>query len=60
LGEGWHNNHHHQPTATRQGFRWYQIDITYYLLRIAAALRIVSDIKEPSAASLNRNRTPKN
>jgi stearoyl-CoA desaturase (delta-9 desaturase) len=60
LGEGWHNNHHHQPTCTRQGFRWYQIDITYYLVRIAGALRIVTDIKEPSAAALARNRTTNN
>jgi stearoyl-CoA desaturase (delta-9 desaturase) len=57
LGEGWHNNHHHQPTCTRQGFRWYQIDITYYVLRLAGALRIITDIKEPSVAALNRNRT---
>ncbi len=30
LGEGWHNNHHQYPSATRQGFRWWEIDITYY------------------------------
>ena len=57
LGEGWHNNHHHQPACTRQGFRWYQIDVTYYLLRLAGALKIVSHIKEPSAAALARNRS---
>jgi stearoyl-CoA desaturase (delta-9 desaturase) len=32
LGEGWHNNHHHYMTACRQGIRWWEIDITYYVL----------------------------
>ena len=32
LGEGWHNNHHRYPAATRQGFFWWEIDVTYYLL----------------------------
>lgn len=33
LGEGWHNNHHHYPGAARQGFYWWEIDITYYVLK---------------------------
>ena len=33
-GEGWHNNHHRYPWAARQGFRWWQIDMTYYVLRV--------------------------
>jgi stearoyl-CoA desaturase (delta-9 desaturase) len=33
LGEGWHNNHHHYMHSTRQGFYWWEIDITYYLLK---------------------------
>jgi stearoyl-CoA desaturase (delta-9 desaturase) len=45
LGEGWHNNHHHYPAATRQGFYWWEIDLTYYLLRLMAALRIIWDLK---------------
>jgi stearoyl-CoA desaturase (delta-9 desaturase) len=52
FGEGWHNNHHHNPTSCRQGFRWYQIDITYVLLRAAGACRLVTDIRAPSTASL--------
>ena len=28
LGEGWHNNHHHYPASARQGFRWWEIDLT--------------------------------
>ena len=32
LGEGWHNNHHHYPASVRQGFYWWEIDITWYVL----------------------------
>ena len=47
LGEGWHNNHHHYQSSTRQGFRWWEIDITYYVLRGLAAVGIVWDLREP-------------
>ncbi len=36
LGEGWHNNHHRYQASTRNGFFWYEYDITYYLLRLMA------------------------
>jgi stearoyl-CoA desaturase (delta-9 desaturase) len=45
LGEGWHNNHHHYPSATRQGFYWWEIDITWYLLKLLSWLGIVWDLK---------------
>ncbi|HSV92476.1 MAG TPA: hypothetical protein VLH81_05350, partial [Desulfobacterales bacterium] len=41
LGEGWHNNHHHYAISARQGFFWWEIDPTYYALRLLAALGIV-------------------
>jgi stearoyl-CoA desaturase (delta-9 desaturase) len=41
LGEGWHNNHHHYPGSVRQGFLWWEYDVTYYVLRALAALGIV-------------------
>ncbi|EQD61005.1 Delta 9 acyl-lipid fatty acid desaturase, partial [mine drainage metagenome] len=28
FGEGWHNNHHRFPGTARQGFRWWEIDLT--------------------------------
>ncbi len=49
LGEGWHNNHHHFPSATPQGFRWWQIDITYYILKILSIFRVVWDLRLPPA-----------
>jgi stearoyl-CoA desaturase (Delta-9 desaturase) len=51
LGEGWHNNHHRYMTATRQGFYWWEIDITYYGLKVLSWLRIVHDLRPvPKAA----------
>ena len=53
LGEGWHNNHHHYPGAARQGFFWWEIDLTYYGLRLLAALGLISDLKLVPAAMLH-------
>jgi stearoyl-CoA desaturase (delta-9 desaturase) len=51
-GEGWHNNHHRYPSSARQGFRWWQIDPTYYGLRALAAVGIVRDLRRPPARVL--------
>jgi len=45
FGEGWHNNHHFFPGSARQGFVWWEIDITYYGLRALALAGIVRDLK---------------
>lgn len=47
LGEGWHNNHHRYQLSARQGFFWWEIDITYYVLLLLAAFGIVWDLKQP-------------
>jgi len=47
LGEGWHNNHHHYMASARQGFRWWEIDVSYYLLRGLAAVGLIWDVREP-------------
>ena len=47
MGEGWHNNHHHYMNSVRQGFFWWEIDATYYVLRTLAALGIVWDLNQP-------------
>ncbi len=46
MGEGWHNNHHFYMKSTRQGFFWWEIDPTYYVLRALQAVGIVWDIQE--------------
>ncbi len=50
LGEGWHNNHHAYQSATRQGFRWWEIDVTYYLLVMLSWFGIVWDLRSPPKA----------
>ncbi|MFZ0243863.1 MAG: acyl-CoA desaturase [Desulfobacterales bacterium] len=45
LGEGWHNNHHYYAVAARQGFYWWEIDVTYYALVLMAWLGIVRDLR---------------
>jgi stearoyl-CoA desaturase (Delta-9 desaturase) len=46
FGEGWHNNHHHYQSAARQGVVWWEIDVTYYVLRLLATLGIIWDVRE--------------
>ena len=45
LGEGWHNNHHRYQYSARQGFYWWEIDISYYTLKVLSWLGIVWDLK---------------
>jgi stearoyl-CoA desaturase (delta-9 desaturase) len=46
LGEGWHNNHHHFMSSVRQGIRWWEIDVTFYVLKALSYLRITRDLRE--------------
>jgi len=45
LGEGWHNNHHRFMGSTRQGFFWWEIDITYYCLKMMSWTGLIWDVK---------------
>ncbi len=45
LGEGWHNNHHFYAGSVRQGFYWWQIDISYYLLKLMSWCGLVWNLK---------------
>ncbi|MBI5320547.1 acyl-CoA desaturase [Bradyrhizobium sp.] len=47
MGEGWHNNHHAYQSSARQGFRWWEIDVTYYILMALSWLGIVWDVRMP-------------
>ena len=49
LGEGWHNNHHHYQRSERQGFYWWEIDVTHYLLRALSWTGLVWDLQGPPA-----------
>jgi stearoyl-CoA desaturase (delta-9 desaturase) len=56
LGEGWHNNHHHYAVSARQGFFWWEIDITYYILVFMSWLGIVRDLRPVPEHVRHRNR----
>ncbi|MFY0600600.1 MAG: acyl-CoA desaturase [Cyclobacteriaceae bacterium] len=57
LGEGWHNNHHYYEVAARQGFFWWEIDITYYILRTFAFFGLIWDMKEvPDHIKYSKNK----
>lgn len=57
FGEGWHNNHHRYPGSARQGFHWWEIDLTYYGLRALAALRLIRDLR-PVPEAIRRSNAP--
>ncbi len=45
LGEGWHNNHHYYMSSVRQGIRWWEIDITFYVLKVMSWMGIARDLR---------------
>jgi stearoyl-CoA desaturase (delta-9 desaturase) len=47
MGEGWHNNHHAWQASVRQGFRWWEYDPTFWLLKLLSWLGVVWDLKAP-------------
>jgi len=47
MGEGWHNNHHAYQSSVRQGFRWWEVDPTFYVLKALSWARLVWNLKTP-------------
>jgi stearoyl-CoA desaturase (delta-9 desaturase) len=52
LGEGWHNNHHHYQSSANQGFFWWEIDISYSIIRLLSFLGLTWDLRKPGAKAL--------
>lgn len=57
LGEGWHNNHHHYQSSANQGFHWWEIDVSYCLIRALAFVGIVKGVRNVPDSKLNVGRT---
>ena len=57
LGEGWHNNHHAFPTSARHGLRWWQLDVSYLIIRAMALVGLARDIRIPSPERIAAKRT---
>lgn len=58
LGEGWHNNHHHYQRSERQGFFWWELDVTHVVLTGLSWLGLVSDLHGPPAHVLDDRAPP--
>lgn len=56
LGEGWHNNHHHKMSSTRQGVAWWELDVSYLILRVLASLGLVWDLQTHASLAEARSR----
>jgi stearoyl-CoA desaturase (Delta-9 desaturase) len=52
FGEGWHNNHHFYPSSARQGFRWWELDLTYYILRVFQLMGLIWEVRPVPAKVL--------
>lgn len=59
MGEGWHNSHHAFPTSARHGLQWWQIDVSYWIIRALAAVGLIWNVKVPTKeAQRNKLMTP--
>ncbi len=48
-GEGWHNNHHASPSCAAHGHRWWELDFSYFLIRILGKAGLAGGIKHSPA-----------
>ena len=61
FGEGWHNNHHAFQRSARHGFRWWEIDFTYIMIRVMEFLGLASQVQVPvENAEMGMTRPRKN
>lgn len=58
LGEGWHNNHHYYPSSARNGFMWWEYDVTYYFLKVFSWFGLVWDLRQPPQSILANEKAP--
>ena len=56
FGEGWHNNHHAFPYSARHGMAWYEVDITWWTIRLLKLARLADKVRVPSSALRERLR----
>ena len=56
FGEGWHNNHHRYQASEKQGFHWWQVDLSHYILRALSFVWLVWDLKVPPRSVLEEGR----
>ncbi len=52
MGEGWHNNHHAFPTSARHGLSWWQVDLSYYIIKAMSWLGLAWKVRVPTAEAM--------
>ncbi len=53
-GEGWHNNHHAFPSSANFGFRWYHVDLGYYMIRLLELCGLAWDVRKPNRRAIEQ------
>ena len=61
FGDGWHHNHHFCPYSARHGFRWWELDLNFAVLKLLSRVGLVWDLKMPpgSVAARGPGRVPR-
>lgn len=54
FGEGWHNNHHAFEYSARHGLEWWQLDMTWYVVRLLQVSGLATDVKVPNDSQKQR------
>jgi stearoyl-CoA desaturase (Delta-9 desaturase) len=58
MGEGWHNNHHHYMNSANQGFYWWEIDVSYYILKGLEKVGLIWDVRKAPMDIVEPQSTP--
>ena len=59
FGEGWHNNHHAFEFSARHGLEWWQVDMTWYVIKALQTVGLATNVKLPTERQKERLRIPK-
>ena len=54
FGEGWHNNHHAFPRSAFHGLRWWQIDLSAYLIRALERMGLAWNVVRVKEEDMHR------
>jgi stearoyl-CoA desaturase (delta-9 desaturase) len=57
MGEGWHNTHHAFPTSARHGLRWWEIDVSYGIIRFLSWIGLAWNVQVPSKVAVEQKRS---
>jgi stearoyl-CoA desaturase (delta-9 desaturase) len=53
-GEGWHNNHHAYPNVAKAGWRWWELDMTWWAIWVLKTVGLAKKVVMPPAAKANQ------